>query len=201
MKTWIKDLPVDAAIFRIFPHPTVSVIVSLAWVMLQHSLSPGHLLFALFLGWMIPLLTQNFIIRTPNIDWYTSIRLFFVVLWDIVISNIRIARAILGSPDALKPMWFRVPLETNHQQVNTLLAMIITTTPGTVSAGIDDERGDILVHSLNSMQSADDEIAQIKQRYEQPLIKIFSAKSADYWRPTDDLPPPDAPVEAHEENA
>lgn len=40
-----------------------------------------------------------------------------------------------------------MPLETEHEQVNSLLAMIITTTPGTVSAGIDQERGDILVHS------------------------------------------------------
>jgi multisubunit Na+/H+ antiporter MnhE subunit len=28
--------------------------------------------------------------------------------------------------------------------------MIITTTPGTVSAGIDQERGDILVHALST---------------------------------------------------
>ena len=57
--------------------------------------------------------------------------------------------------------WYRVPLETEHEQVNTLLAMIITTTPGTVSAGIDQERGDILVHAL-STDNTESDIQDIK---------------------------------------
>ncbi len=42
------------------------------------------------------------------------------------------------------------PLDTQHEEVNSLLAMIITTTPGTVSAGIDQDRGEILVHALST---------------------------------------------------
>jgi multicomponent K+:H+ antiporter subunit E len=56
--------------------------------------------------------------------------------------------------------------------------MIITTTPGTVSAGIDQERGDILVHAL-SCNDPQAEIDQIKQRYEAPLLKIFHAKQGE----------------------
>jgi multicomponent K+:H+ antiporter subunit E len=59
--------------------------------------------------------------------------------------------------------------------VNTLLAMIITTTPGTVSAGIDQERGDILVHALSS-DNTELDIQDIKKRYETPLIEIFDVK-------------------------
>ncbi|MFP6819213.1 Na+/H+ antiporter subunit E, partial [Acinetobacter sp.] len=44
--------------------------------------------------------------------------------------------------------------------------------PGTVSAGIDQERGDILVHAL-SCDDVDAEIQAIKTRYEVPLIEIF----------------------------
>ncbi|MCY1444712.1 multicomponent Na+:H+ antiporter [compost metagenome] len=69
-----------------------------------------------------------------------------------------------------------MPLETEHEQVNTLLAMIITTTPGTVSAGIDQERGDILVHAL-STDDTESDIQDIKQRYEIPLMEIFDVKS------------------------
>ena len=61
--------------------------------------------------------------------------------------------------------------------MNSLLAMIVTTTPGTVTAGIDQQRGDILVHSLNTSDTAF-EIQDIKTRYEQPLIRIFNAYDA-----------------------
>ena len=82
---------------------------------------------------------------------------------------------VLGPMDQLHPKWYRVPLETEHEQVNTLLAMIITTTPGTVSAGIDQERGDILVHALSS-DNTELDIQDIKKRYETPLIEIFDVK-------------------------
>ncbi len=163
---------------RIFPHPFVSVIVAMSWLMLNHSAQLFDIVVALILGLVIPKLIQPFIVNTPNINWSISIKLFFVVLWDIIVSNVRVAKQVLGSTKKLQPKWFRVPLETDHEHVNTLLAMIITTTPGTVSAGIDQERGDILVHAL-SCDDPEAEINAIKQRYEVPLIKIFDVKQGD----------------------
>lgn len=163
---------------RIFPHPFVSVIVGISWLMLNHSIEFFDLFVAILLAIFIPKIIQPFIVRTPNINWSLAIKLFFVVLWDIIISNIRVAKQVLGPLDQLHPKWYRVPLDTDHEHVNTLLAMIITTTPGTVSAGIDQERGDILVHSLNTNDPEAD-ILDIKTRYEAPLMAIFSIKQGD----------------------
>ena len=163
---------------RWFPHPLVSVIVGISWAMLNHSLDAGTLLTALFLAVLIPRMVFRFIDYTPNIHWLPAIRLFFVVIWDVIVANIKVAILVLGPTKNLHPKWFRVPLDTEHEEVNALLAMIITTTPGTVSAGIDQDRGDILVHAL----STDDEAAEIetiKQRYERPLIEIFSAQTGE----------------------
>ena len=160
---------------RMFPHPLVSFLVFIAWLMLQHSASLGNLILALILAVLIPKIMQAFITRTPQLDWTTALKLFFVVLYDIIISNFKVAKLVLGPSHQLHPAWYRVPLDSNHDHVNTLLAMIITTTPGTVSAGIDLQRGDILVHSLSSLDTEAD-IAEIKARYEQPLIQIFHAE-------------------------
>lgn len=163
---------------RYLPHPFVSLIVALAWLMLGHSFERFDFFCALILGLIIPKIIQPFIVHTPNIQWGLAVKLFFVVLWDIIISNVRVAQQVLGSTKNLKPKWYRVPLETDHEHVNTLLAMIITTTPGTVTAGIDQERGDILVHSLSS-DDPEAEIQDIKARYETPLIAIFNATQGD----------------------
>ena len=163
---------------RWFPHPLVSVIVGLSWLMLNHSLDAGTILMALILAVGIPRLVRPFIARTPNIDWLPAIRLFFVVLWDIIVSNIKVAKLVLGPMHKMHPKWFRIPLETQHEEVNTLLAMIITTTPGTVSAGIDQDRGDILVHAL-SADDAEAEIQNIKDRYEKPLMQIFGVQPGE----------------------
>ncbi|WP_407411280.1 Na+/H+ antiporter subunit E [Acinetobacter sp.] len=163
---------------RWFPHPFVSVLVGVSWIMLAQSLEVGSLVMALILAIAIPRLIRPFVERTPDIQWLPSFKLFLVVLWDIVISNLRVAKLVLGPTDKLQPKWFRVPLETKHEQVNTLLAMIITTTPGTVTAGIDQDRGDILVHAL-STEDVDEEIRLIKMRYEKPLMEIFDVQTGD----------------------
>lgn len=163
---------------RWFPHPFVSVLVAVSWIMLAHSIAIGSLVMALILAIVIPRLIRPFVERTPDIQWLPSIKLFLVVVWDIVISNLRVAKLVLGPTDRLQPKWFRVPLETQHEQVNTLLAMIITTTPGTVTAGIDQDRGDILVHAL-STDDIEEEIKTIKARYERPLMQIFDVKTGD----------------------
>lgn len=161
---------------RWFPHPFVSVLIILFWLMLSHSLDANDILTAVLLGLIIPRLVKPFITRTPHIHWKPAVKLCLVVLWDIVISNFKVAKLVLGPTKNLHPKWYRVPLETEHEQVNTLLAMIITTTPGTVSAGIDQERGDILVHAL-STDNTESDIQDIKQRYEIPLMEIFDVKS------------------------
>ena len=163
---------------RVLPHPFVSVLVGLSWLMLGHSSEAFDIFMAIMLGLIIPKIVQPFIVRTPNIHWQPAIRLIFVVLWDIIVSNIRVAKQVLGPTKNLHPKWFRVPLDTDHEHVNALLAMIITTTPGTVSAGIDQERGDILVHAL-SCDDIDAEIEAIKVRYEIPLIDIFNVEEGE----------------------
>ena len=164
---------------RWFPHPLVSVIVFISWLMLAHSIEIASIIFAALIAIVIPRMVRPFIDHTPNIHWLPAIRLLLVVIKDIIFANIHVAKLVLGPTKNLHPKWFRVPLDTNYEEVNALLAMIITTTPGTVSAGIDQERGDILVHALSTDDEAA-EIALIKERYEKPLIEIFSAQKGDH---------------------
>lgn len=71
-----------------------------------------------------------------------------------------------------QPGWVPVALDTRHPTAVTLFASIITMTPGTVSCVVDDERWQILVHALDCDDPAA-MAAQMKQRYEAPLRRIF----------------------------
>ena len=72
----------------------------------------------------------------------------------------------------LRPAWVRVPLATSHHRVVAVLAMIITSTPGTVSCVVDQERREILVHALDC-DDAPAMAAEIKRRYEAALMDVF----------------------------
>ena len=88
--------------------------------------------------------------------------------------NLQVARRILASESALRPRFVWVPLDIASDHGITALAAMITMTPGTLSAEISADRRALLVHALD----VDDEaalVAEIKQRYEQPLMQILPA--------------------------
>ena len=54
------------------PHPFVSVIVAVCWLMLNHSAELFDVVVAIILGLIIPKLIQPFIVNTPNIHWRSA---------------------------------------------------------------------------------------------------------------------------------
>ena len=159
---------------RAFPHPVLSVLLALSWLALSQSLALVHLLSGAVMGWLLPHLLRGFLLDTSAVHWPSVLRLTMVVLVDIVKSNLTVARITLGSLQGIQPAWVPVALQSDHPQVNALLASIITMTPGTVSAVVDNQRREILVHALN----CDDPAAlalDIQQRYEAPLLRIFGS--------------------------
>jgi multicomponent K+:H+ antiporter subunit E len=154
------------------PHPALSLLLAVSWLALSHSLAPVHLLSAALIGLIVPRLLRPFLSVSTPFNWPELFRLGATVLWDIVVSNITVAKLVLGPIDNMKPAWITVPLDTPHPRVNAWFATIITTTPGTVSAVVDEERGIIMVHALNC-DDADAMAAEMKQRYEAALLRVF----------------------------
>ncbi|MCU0814390.1 MAG: Na+/H+ antiporter subunit E [Burkholderiaceae bacterium] len=156
-----------------FAHPALSVLLAVVWLLLRQSVAPADLIAAVVLGLVVPKVTHRFLgPATRPRAFATALRFTLVVLWDIVVSNITVARIVLSPASNPRPAWVPVPLDTRHPTAISLLATIITMTPGTVSCIVDDEAGRILVHALD----CDDPpamAAQIKDRYERPLMEIF----------------------------
>lgn len=155
-----------------FDHPVLSLLLAASWLALSRSLEPVHLLSAALLGLVVPRLLRRVLPAGDRIRWGAAVRLTFVVLWDIVLSNITVARLVLGPMSRPKPAWLRVPLACGHPRVNALFASIITMTPGTVSAVVDEEANCIWVHALNCDDAAG-MVADMKTRYEAALLATF----------------------------
>ncbi|MDO9202772.1 MAG: Na+/H+ antiporter subunit E [Hydrogenophaga sp.] len=153
-------------------HPLLSLLLGASWLALSHSLEPVHLLSALLIALIVPRLLHPFLGEHARIDWWAAVRLTAVVLKDIVLANITVAKLVLGPLPRMQPAWLPVPLACDHPRVNALFATIITTTPGTVSCVVDEQRREILVHAL-TCDDAQAMIDDMKTRYEAPLLRIF----------------------------
>jgi multicomponent K+:H+ antiporter subunit E len=96
-----------------------------------------------------------------------------VVLWDICVANVVVARTILFTRTArMRPAWVTIPLDLRTPEAITVLAGTITMTPGTVSTMLCADGSAILVHMLH-VDDIDAARDGMKDRYERRLKEIF----------------------------
>lgn len=159
---------------RILPHPLLTVILAVVWILLQNEFSAGMFVFGIILGIIIPLLTSAWWPDRPEFRIGRMMLYAVLVVRDIVVANVEVAWIVLTRPNAkLRPAWIVVPLDLKTPEAITMLAGTITLTPGTVSADLSDQGHSLLVHVLDT-DDPDAVRDEIKTRYEARLKEIFT---------------------------
>ena len=159
---------------RLLPHPVLSLLLVVVWCLLTNSLTLGTLVLAVILGLVVPALTAPYWPHRPATPKLFRLTGYVVlVIWDIVVANVKVAFIVLFRSNAgMRSAWLVVPLDLKTPEAITILAGTITLTPGTVSADLSDDGRCLLVHALDSPDPAAD-IRDIKERYERRLKEIF----------------------------
>jgi multicomponent K+:H+ antiporter subunit E len=158
---------------RLLPHPGLSALLVVMWMVMVNDLTFGTLFLALVVGVAVPLFTAPWWPGRPRVRFLPALPYAALVLWDIVIANFRVAAIILFKPTRdLRPTWLTVPLELSSPEAITVFAGTISLTPGTVSADVSACGKYLLVHALHAPDPAA-EIAKVKARYEVRLKEIF----------------------------
>lgn len=158
----------------LLPHPLVSAGLLALWLLLNMTLSGGHLLLgsavALAGGWGLHALRPpRARIRRPG----AMLRLAARVFADIVRSNVAVARIVLGLGGREQTSGFvNIPLDLRDPYGLAALACIITSTPGTLWVKHDPTTGMLTIHVLDLIDEAD-WFRTIKGRYERLLLEIF----------------------------
>ncbi len=158
---------------RLIPHPIFSLVLLIVWLLLNNTVSAGHILLGSVIALVLPWATAGFWaeqlhLHKPGL----AIKFLLLVLWDITVANIQVAKLILSPRRKLRPAFIHYPLDMDNDFAITVLASTISLTPGTVSIDVNDDHSVLLLHGLD----VDDEaalIAEIKQRYEAPIKEIF----------------------------
>jgi multicomponent K+:H+ antiporter subunit E len=158
---------------RILPRPYLSLAIFALWTVITDAASPGSALLGAVLALALPPLTARFWPDPPRLRHAgAALRLLLIVLADIVLASLSVARRVLGAPERLRPAFIDVPLDLRDPYVATILGSIVSLTPGTVSIDVDCTRWVLQVHVLD-VEDASALIAAIKTRYESPLKEIF----------------------------
>ncbi|MHA7598578.1 Na+/H+ antiporter subunit E [Alicycliphilus sp. T452] len=159
---------------RLLPAPLVSLGLFVMWLLLNRSMSAGHVLLALVLGLGLPLMFRELRPQKVRVRHFGAVlRLCLTVMVDTTRSNIAVLRFLL-LPGARRhpPNFVKIPLELRDPNGLAVLAMIVCITPGTAWAELSLDRSMLMLHVLE-VGDAQAIVHHVKTCYERPLMEIF----------------------------
>ena len=159
---------------RILPHPLLALTLTLLWLILN-GFSLGHLI----LGALVAMIAGKSMAALhparPRLRrWRPLFRLFLIVGYDIIRSNIAVARLILsdGRHGQRRSGFVEIRLDIHDETALAALAVIITASPGTAWLDYRPATGMLLLHVFDLIDE-EEWRRIIKDRYESLLMEIF----------------------------
>ena len=159
---------------RILPYPILSLGLFVASILLSASVALPSLALAVLLALLAPIIMLALGVERVRVKAPMAImRLAIDVIGDIVRSNWAVSHIILGRRRHERTSGFiHIPLDLRDRYGLAVLAIIITSTPGTLWVEYESATGRLLLHVLDLV---DEEtwVRLIKDRYERRLMEIF----------------------------
>jgi len=150
-------------------HPLYAGVLAVMWMVLQRRL----MLADLAIGYAVALVviwvcrdfwTERVRLRRP----LGMLQLLIVFLREIVVASLQVAWIIVQPRMPVRPAFIVVPLTLTDDLQITMLANLITLTPGTLTLDVAPDRSALYVHCL-AAPDPDAMRAQIVEMFERPL--------------------------------
>ncbi|TRO95470.1 Na+/H+ antiporter subunit E [Glycocaulis profundi] len=159
---------------RAVPYPILTVSLIVMWLLLA-GFNAGHGVIAVVVALGATHALKALGEASPPIrNWVAIPKLIGIVLYDIVRSNIAVAGIILTgrAMDKQTSGFIIVPLRLRDPFPLAVLAIVLTSTPGTAWLDYNSSRGELLLHVFDLVDEAH-WIDLITHRYERLLMEIF----------------------------
>lgn len=147
--------------------------LAVVWAAVLGEISVPNLLVGAALGWAILGVTGDVLGGGRHVG--KTLRLvefggFFLA--ELVISSLRVALDVLTPRDRARPGIVAVPLEAESDAEITLLANLVSLTPGTLSLEVSPDRGTLYVHVM-FLEDVEATIREIKQGFERRVLELL----------------------------
>ena len=144
-----------------------------AWVAVTGEISVANLLEGAVLAGLLVLLLRVPLrrrFRLGKVPKALGLLLYF--LKEILLSNAAVARSLLSPVSSLSPGIVAVPLDLKSDAGITVLANLITLTPGTLSLDVSPDRTTLYVHALH-VEDPDVFRRGVKEGFERRVKEVF----------------------------
>lgn len=151
----------------------LNIMLAMAWSALLGEFTTVNLVAGFVLGYIILWTMQSVMEAT---SYFVKVRqvisLIFVFLWALIQANLRVAYSVLAPFSKMRPGIVAIPLDIESDVEITLLANMITLTPGTLSIDVSSDKRVLYVHGMHVHDLAEFK-REIKNGFERKVREVF----------------------------
>lgn len=151
----------------------INILLALVWAAIVGSFSLANLVFGFLLGAVALYLIRE---QVGSLGYFARgfrlISLLFLFLYELVLSAWRVALLVMSPRMNLKPGILAYPLKVDRDFEITLLANLITLTPGTLSVDVSEDRRLLYVHAIDCSDPASTR-RDIAEGFERKILEAF----------------------------
>lgn len=152
----------------------LNIILAVIWAALSGQFTPENVISGFVVGYVLLWLLRgalggtSYVTKVPQVMRFIG---FFLV--ELVRANLRVAWEVLTPGHTMHPAIVAIPLDLRNPLQITLLAQMITLTPGTLSLDVSSDRRVLYVHSMY-VDDIDKFRAEIKDGFERRVREVFA---------------------------
>jgi multicomponent Na+:H+ antiporter subunit E len=148
--------------------------LAVLWAGMTGRLTVASLVTGLVLGFLVLLIVRRPLgVAHPlaRVRHLVSLLLFFV--WELVLANLRVAWDVVTPRYRMRPGVVAVPLKARTDVEITLLANMVSLTPGTLSLDVSDDRRVLYVHAMYLHDDRGRVVRSIQDGFERRLLEVL----------------------------
>ncbi|MCA1031672.1 Na+/H+ antiporter subunit E [Bacillus timonensis] len=150
----------------------LNIFIAITWMFLSNSYNTGSFFGGFIIGLlMIFALRRFFPQRFYLKNVYAAFILLLIFIRELILSNIEILKLILKPKLDISPGIFVLPTELKKDWEITVLANLITLTPGTLVVDISDDQKYLYIHAMD-LKDVDEAIHAIKNTFEKAIMEV-----------------------------
>ncbi|MFC4558891.1 Na+/H+ antiporter subunit E [Virgibacillus kekensis] len=150
----------------------INVVIAVMWMFLSESYTGASFLSGYILGMLLLLLLNKFI---PDAFYmrkvFKILNLIILFIKELITSNVEIIKMVYKPNLEFEPGIFAMPTDLKSNWEITLLANLISLTPGTLSVAVSHDNTHIYIHAID-IDDIDEAIDSIRNTFEKAISEV-----------------------------
>ncbi|MGM8214189.1 Na+/H+ antiporter subunit E [Bacillaceae bacterium W0354] len=150
----------------------LNILIAVMWTFLSESYTVVSFITGYFIGIALLFFLRRFVpdqfylFRVVNV-----IKLILLFIKELIKSTLSVVRLVYKPKLNIEPGIFELPIDLKNNWEITLLANLITLTPGTLSVAVAEDNTKIFIHAID-LPDVEESIMDIKNSFEKAILEV-----------------------------